>query len=182
MACRGRGRKNRPLPRRVLLYTRRGRGYNEGEKKKNARDKQEETLMAVANKKVLLPYDVQTVWEVVTSLTEYTWRSDIARIEILDAEAHHFVEYADEEHKTTVTTTVWQPGKRWEFDLRNDVMQGHWVGVFTPKDGGTLLDLTEDIKVKKLVMKLFIGSYLKMQQTQYLTDLKKALQAAKQGG
>ena len=31
-----------------------------------------------------VPADIQTVWRTVTSLTDYAWRSDLAKIERLD--------------------------------------------------------------------------------------------------
>lgn len=38
--------------------------------------------MAIANIKVLLQSDVKTVWNTVTSLEKYQWRSDLSKIEI----------------------------------------------------------------------------------------------------
>ncbi|MCH5281969.1 MAG: polyketide cyclase, partial [Lachnospiraceae bacterium] len=64
---------------------------------------------------------------------------------------------------------------RWEFDMENDNMKGHWIGVFTQKDGQTEIDFTEDVIAKKVFMKPFVKSYLKKQQSQYISDLKKEL-------
>lgn len=47
--------------------------------------------------------------------------------------------------------------------------------VFTQKDGLTEIDFTEDVVAKKLFMKPFVKSFLKKQQTLYISDLKKAL-------
>lgn len=35
---------------------------------------------------------------------------------------------------TTFTVTVNEPYKRWEFDMENGNMKGHWTGVFTSKE------------------------------------------------
>ncbi len=54
-------------------------------------------------------------------------------------------------------------------------MHGHWVGLFSYEDEKTTVDFTEDITVKKAIMKPFVGMYLKKQQARYIADLKKAL-------
>lgn len=66
--------------------------------------------------------------------------------------------------------------ERWEFDMENGNMKGHWTGIFLQKNGQTEIDFTEDVTVKKPIMKLFIKSYLKKQQKTYMEDLKSALE------
>lgn len=39
--------------------------------------------MAVSKMSVTFPCELKTVWETVTSLSEYAWRSDLSRIEVL---------------------------------------------------------------------------------------------------
>lgn len=99
------------------------------------------------------------MWETVTSLTAYAWRSDLSRIEVLSDT--RFVEYTKDGYPTTFTTTAMEPCRRWEFDLENDNITGHWTGLFTQKDGHTLLELTEDVTAKKFFMKPFVKTYLK---------------------
>ena len=53
-------------------------------------------------------------------------------------------------------------------------MQGHWMGKFSYKDGATFIEFTEDVTAKKLVMKPFVGMYLKKQQAKYIQDLREA--------
>ncbi len=130
--------------------------------------------MAVSNIKVTLERDIQRVWEVVTSLENYAWRSDLDRIEILNEK--QFVEYTKDGFATTFTITVSEPYKRWEFDMENANMKGHWTGVFTDLNGKTEIDFTEDVTAKKLLMKPFVKGFLKKQQEQYVADLKKALE------
>lgn len=130
--------------------------------------------MAVSNIKAVFSCGVQTVWDVVTSLEHYAWRSDLSKIEILSKT--QFVEYTKEGYATTFTITAVEPCKRWEFDMENNNMKGHWSGVFTQKCGQTEIDFTEDVTAKKVFMKPFVKAFLKKQQTQYVSDLKKALQ------
>lgn len=129
--------------------------------------------MAISNIKAVFQQDIQKVWETVTSLDNYTWRSDLSRIEILNEK--QFVEYTKEGYATTFTVTVVEPCKRWEFDMENDNMKGHWVGVFTQKGEHTEIDFTENVVAKKLFMKPFVKGFLKKQQTLYISDLKKIL-------
>lgn len=129
--------------------------------------------MAVSNIKVTFPCDVKKVWETVTSLENYAWRGDLSKIEIINDK--QFVEFTKEGYATTFTITVMTPYQRYEFDMENDNIKGHWVGVFTQKGEQTEIDFTEDVAAKKLFMKPFVKAYLKKQQSQYVSDLKKAL-------
>lgn len=129
--------------------------------------------MAISNMKALFQQDIHTVWETVTSLENYAWRSDLSKIEILNEK--QFVEYTKERYATTFTITVVEPCSRWEFDMENDNMKGHWTGVFTQKGEQTEIDFTENVVAKKLFMKPFVKSFLKKQQALYISDLKKAL-------
>ena len=56
-------------------------------------------------------------------------------------------------------------------------MQGHWMGKFSYKEGVTFIEFTEDVTAKKLVMKPFVGMYLRKQQAKYIQDLREALEA-----
>ena len=129
--------------------------------------------MATLNVKAVFSCDVKKAWAVVTDLENYSWRSDISKIEIVNEK--QFVEYTKQGYATTFTVTELEPYKRWEFDMENDNMKGHWTGVFTQKAEGTEVDFTEDVTAKKLLMKPFVGAYLKKQQAQYISDLSKAL-------
>lgn len=129
--------------------------------------------MAVSNIKAIFQSDVKKVWETVTSLENYAWRSDLGKIEIKNEK--QFVEYTREGYATNFTITVTKPCKRWEFDMENENMKGHWIGVFTQKGEQTELDFTEDVVAKKIFMKPFVKAYLKKQQKQYISDLQKAL-------
>ncbi len=130
--------------------------------------------MAVSRIKAVLPSGVQKVWSIVTSLEDYKWRSDLDRIEVLNE--NQFVEYTKIGFPTTFTVTLSEPFKRWEFDMENSNMSGHWTGIFAEKDGQTEIEFTENVVPKKLIMKPFVKAFLKKQQKQYVADLEKALQ------
>lgn len=129
--------------------------------------------MPVSAVKATLPYDTQRVWDIVTSVRDCGRSSDLDRTEIKSEEV--FVEYTKDGFATTFTVTVCEPLKRWEFDMENINMTGHWTGVFTHKDGQTEIEFTENVTAKKWFMKPFVKGFLKKQQEQYLNDLKTAL-------
>lgn len=117
--------------------------------------------------------DIERVWNKVTSLTDYAWRSDLDRIEILND--NKFVEYSKDGFATTFTITVSERCKRWEFDLENANISGHWTGVFTQNGGKTVIEFTENVTAKKFFMKPLVKGFLKKQQARYIEDLKKVL-------
>ncbi len=135
--------------------------------------------MAISNTKAVFQTQVEKVWETVTSLDHYAWRSDLSRIEVVND--RQFIEYTKEGYATKFTITVTEFCKRWEFDMENDNMSGHWTGVFIQKGEQTEIDFTEEVTAKKFLMKPFIKPYLKKQQARYIQDLTKELQAVNQG-
>ena len=103
-----------------------------------------------------------------------SWRSDLSKTEIINDK--QFIEYTKNGYATTFTVTVVEPYKRWEFDMDNSNMKGHWIGIFTDKGNETQIDFTENVIPKKWFMKPFVKTYLKKQQKQFVLDLKKALE------
>lgn len=129
--------------------------------------------MAISSIKAIFQSDIQRVWEVVTSLENYSWRSDLSKVEIISN--NQFIEYTKVGYPTTFTITKADPYHQWEFDMENSNMKGHWTGIFTEKEGNTEIDFIEEVTAKKIIMKPFVKSYLKKQQEQYVSDLRKAL-------
>ncbi len=130
--------------------------------------------MATSNIKEMIDHDIHKVWETVLAVEKYSeWRSDLSKTEIINEK--QFIEYTQAGYATTFTVTVVKPYKRWEFDMENTNMKGHWVGVFTSSGNGTLIDFTENVIPKKWFIKPFVKSYLKKQQKQFVVDLKKVL-------
>ena len=128
----------------------------------------------VSSVSAVLPAEAGRVWQVVTGVEDYGWRGDLSRTEVR-GEAQ-FVEYTREGFPTTFTVTAKEPCRRWEFDLENDNLTGHWTGVFTPRGEETQVEFTEQVTVKKAWMRPFVKSYLQKQQAQFIADLRKALE------
>lgn len=130
--------------------------------------------MATSNIKALLPSELHKVWELVLDIENYgTWRSDLSKTEVVSDK--QFIEYTKDGYPTTFTVTIVNPYKRWEFDMENSNMTGHWIGVFTDKGNETEIDFTECVEAKNLLIKPFVKSYLKKQQAQFVADIRKAL-------
>ena len=110
----------------------------------------------------------------VTDLRHTAWRSDLSRVE--ERGPRSFVEYTREGFPTQFTVTCAEPFQRWEFDLENANLRGHWVGTFARAAGGTALCLTEMVEVKRWWMGPFVRGYLKLQQARYVEDLRRALE------
>ena len=130
--------------------------------------------MAEANIKAIIPGDLRKVWDFVLDIENYdTWRSDLGKTEIISEK--QFIEYTKDGYSTTFTVTKEDPYRRWEFDMENSNMKGHWSGIFTAKGDETEIDFTEFVEAKKLLMKPFVKSYLKKQQAQFVEDMRKTL-------
>lgn len=132
--------------------------------------------MAVSTIKAEFKCEVEKVWEIVTSLDKYSWRSDLDKI-VVTVPEKEFEEHTKDGYVTKFKITAFDKYKRYEFDMENENMQGHWTGRFSYKDGITLIEFTEDVIAKKLLMKPFAGIYLKKQQAKYIQDLRDVLEA-----
>ena len=110
--------------------------------------------MAVSTIKSVFQRDVKDVWNVVTSLENYQWRSDLSKIEVIGEGV--FVEHTKDGYATTFTVIACEPYQRWEFDMENDNMTGHWTGSFSFRDGQTEIEFTEDVTAKKWFMRPFV--------------------------
>lgn len=131
--------------------------------------------MAIANISAIINNDIHKVWDIVLAIDKYsTWRSDLSKTEVINDK--QFVEHTKDGYATTFNVTMVEPYKRWEFDIENSNMKGHWIGVFISKGNETQIDLTENVIPKKWFMKPFVKSYLKKQQMQFILDLKKVLE------
>lgn len=84
-------------------------------------------------------------------------------------------DYKKRDYPTTFTVTLVEPYKRWEFDMENSNMKGHWLGVFTQKGEETEIDFTENVTAKRIIMKPLVKSYLRKQQAQFVFDLQRAI-------
>lgn len=114
--------------------------------------------MAVSCIKAMFSSDIHTVWSIITDVEHCVWRSDLSKTEVLNEK--QFVEYTKEGYATTFTITVKEPYRRWEFDMENGNMKGHWTGILTERDGQTEIDFTEDVTPKKWWMKQSNRNYI----------------------
>ena len=86
--------------------------------------------MATSNIKAMIPSDLRKVWDFVLDIENYgTWRSDLSKTETINEK--QFIEYTKGGYPTTFTVTLVEPYRRWDFDMENSNMKGHWLGVFT---------------------------------------------------
>lgn len=130
--------------------------------------------MATSKVTVHFPCPLERVWQTVTDLTHTAWRSDLARVEVLDET--HFVEHTKSGYATKFTVIACDPPRFWAFTMENGNMSGSWEGIFESVEGGTRLTCTETINAKRWWMRPFVPSYLKRQQRLYLDDLRRELQ------
>ena len=131
--------------------------------------------MTTANIKESINCNIHKVWETVLAVNKYNqWRSDLSKTEVINED--QFIEYTKNGYPTIFTITLVESHKRWEFDMENSNMKGHWVGIFTSTEDKTEIDFTEQVTAKKFYMKPFVKSYLKKQQTQFVMDLKRILE------
>ena len=86
--------------------------------------------MAISKTRAEFACDIETVWDTVTSLTDYTWRSDVKKIRELRTKGH-FIEYRKNGIATKFSTTKFEPLSLYELDMENKNLTGHWQGVFS---------------------------------------------------
>lgn len=121
--------------------------------------------------------DVQKVWDIVTTNNKYDWRSDLAKIEVADDQMS-FTEYTKNGYCTNFTITKKKQYERYEFDMKNKHISGHWIGIFSrTSNGGTQIQFTEQIKFVNPMMQLisYVFMNIKKMQKNYVADLRKAL-------
>jgi len=117
---------------------------------------------------------IDAVWNIVTDNTAFGWRSDIVKIEVSD-DGNRFTEFTKDGFETEFTIVLKKPYERYEFDMKNKNMDGHWIGLFSKDGSGTKIEFTEEVEVANPIMNLFVKAYLKKQQATFITDLRKAM-------
>ena len=130
--------------------------------------------MIKSNIKKQFSCDKNKLWDIITDNSNYKWRTDLSKIEIIDE--NHFIEYTKNNFPTYITITAKEKLKEYKFDLENANLKGRWIGTFKELPNGQIeLDFTEEIEVNSLIMKLLAKPYLKSQQKRYMRDLEKEL-------
>ncbi|MFQ9056779.1 MAG: SRPBCC family protein [Faecalibacterium sp.] len=104
--------------------------------------------------------DIHKVWDIVFAVDKYSsWRSDLSKTEIINEK--QFIEYTKDGYATTFSITAVEPYRRWEFDMENSNMAGHWIGVFMAKGNKTQVDFTENVIPKKWFATVYKGNIIK---------------------
>ena len=129
--------------------------------------------MAVSNLRATLICPIEIVWDTVTNLNDYSWRSDLKDVRIIDE--HNFIEITKDGIETYFKITECIKYQSWIFEIENKNIKGTWVVKFYAEGDKTILDFTENIVSKKSILKPFISLYLKRQQKIYFRDLKAKL-------
>lgn len=135
--------------------------------------------MTTSNMKVTILCPIEIVWDTVTNLNDFSWRSDLKAVKIIDE--HNFIEISKNGIETYFRVTECIKYQSWAFEIENKNIRGTWVGKFYSKGDKTILEFTENIVSKKLIFKPFISLYLKRQQKIYFRDLKVKLNCAESG-
>ena len=133
--------------------------------------------MATSNMKVTILCPIEIVWDTVTNLKDFSWRSDLKAVKIIDE--HNFIEIAKNGIETYFRITECIKYQSWIFEIDNKNIKGTWIGKFYSKGDKTILDFTENVVSKKIIFKPFISLYLKRQQRIYFKDLKVKLNCKK---
>ena len=133
--------------------------------------------MATSNMKVTILCPIEIVWDTVTNLNDFSWRSDLKAVKIIDE--HNFIEIAKNGIETYFRITECIKYQSWIFEIDNKNIKGTWIGKFYSKCDKTILDFTENVVSKKIIFKPFISLYLKRQQRIYFKDLKVKLNCKK---
>ncbi len=130
--------------------------------------------MIKSNIKKEFSCDIKKLWNIITDNTNYAWRSDLSKIEVVDDK--HFIEYTKNNYPTYFTITKKEELEEYILDIENTNIKGKWIGRFKKLDNGNvLLDFTEEVETNNFIMKLLAKTYLKSQQKRYMRDLEKEL-------
>lgn len=84
--------------------------------------------MAIANIKVTLLCPIEEIWNKITKLHYFSWRSDLHNIKIIDE--NNFVEISKNGIETHFEVTDFLKYKCWTFKIEKENIVGTWVGKF----------------------------------------------------
>lgn len=93
-----------------------------------------------------LPYNIKIVWQAVTDIKNYHWRSDLSHTKVLNK--YQFTEYAKNGTPTHFTTTVFKPYSCWEFTLENSSISGAGAEFFLNRELLPLYTLPKKLPLK----------------------------------
>ncbi|WP_196717434.1 SRPBCC family protein [Actinomyces trachealis] len=124
-----------------------------------------------------LSYTPAQIWQVVTDLTNWQWRSDLSDCKVLDE--HRFIEFPKKGKPIRFCTTRFEESHLWEFQIDSPALTGTWQGNFEAKEnGGCLVRFVEDVHIQqKLIPRWLAKRFLTTYQAQYFRDLRVELQS-----
>ncbi len=131
--------------------------------------------MAISEMQAEFLCSMEKLWDMVTSPEHYSWRSDISKIVVVEP-GKRFEEHTRDGYVTTFTITAFEKYRRYEFDMENENMRGHWTGIFLSEGDKVRVTFIEDVTCKKIFMRPFVKGYLKKQQARYFADLRNAVE------
>lgn len=120
--------------------------------------------------------DSTAVWNAMTDHTDFSWRSDLTRINTVND--REFIEIFKNGNETRFLITEKEPCRKYAFHMEHTLFTGEWSGVFTDlPDRNTKVVLTEKLHFKNPVIYLLslCMMNLKSMQKRYVRDLKKKL-------
>lgn len=79
--------------------------------------------MAVSTIKTEFQYEIEKVWKMVTSLDNYSWRSDLDKI-VVTEQKKEFEEYTKDGYVTRFKITAFDKCKRYEFNMEKQQYAG----------------------------------------------------------
>lgn len=95
------------------------------------------------------PAPVETVWNLVTDLDHWQWRSDLKGLTVTGPDT--FTEHGRDGFSTRFTITCRKANALWEFTLENENLTGTWRGEFRAVEDGTRVTFTETDSAKEVV-------------------------------
>ncbi len=129
--------------------------------------------MIKSNIKVKLNFDIVKVWNKVTYLENYSWRSDLSKLEILNNDT--FIIKGKNNTKTVCKITFAKLYRQWNLKIDNKHFFGEYIGVFSGDENHCVFEIKGDLKAKKIFLLPFLKDMLKKQQNDFINDLQRAL-------
>lgn len=72
--------------------------------------------------------NIEKLWNTITDNTNYLWRSDLSKIEIVNDS--NFIEYTKNNYPTFFNITSKVKLKEYKFEIKNTNISGRWIGIF----------------------------------------------------
>ncbi|WP_371163755.1 SRPBCC family protein [Buchananella felis] len=124
-----------------------------------------------------LPYTPKQVWQVVTDLKRWQWRSDLSECKVVDEQ--RFIETPKKGKPIRFCTTRLEKPRIWEFQMESPTLTGVWRGTFESKGkGGCHVTSVETVKFRRRLFPRWVAKrFLVTYQARYFRDLRAELQS-----